>query len=193
MNLAQLATEIHASNVAAGWWTDLKTRESILATRNRPEMLMLAVSEIAEAAEGLDGRPDDKLPHLPMHDVELGDFVIRQLDQIGAEMSLGHAPPYCFEDMGPTLEMAAKDLAPLRDSDRLMAIVCLVSEAMEHLRKGRMRGYIETMCSGIELAFGIAQLRQVDLLDIIAQKRAFNAVRADHQVENRVQDGGKAF
>ena len=91
--LSALCREIHASNVIAGWWSDLKTGESILATRNRPEMLMLAVSELAEAAEGIDLRPDDKLPHRAMFDVELGDFVIRQLDQIGAEVSLGAEMP----------------------------------------------------------------------------------------------------
>lgn len=83
----------HNDNVAAGWWTDLTTGASLLASRNRPEMLMLAVTELAEALEGDMGQADDKLPHLPMYDVELGDFVIRQMDQIGAEMSLGASAP----------------------------------------------------------------------------------------------------
>lgn len=91
-SLVDLCWDIHNDNVAAGWWTDLTTGASLLASRNRPEMLMLAVTELAEL-EGDMGQADDKLPHLPMYDVELGDFVIRQMDQIGAEMSLGASAP----------------------------------------------------------------------------------------------------
>ena len=183
--LAQLATEIHASNVVAGWWTDLKTGDSILATRNRPEMLMLAVSELAEAAEGLDSRPDDKLPHLPMFDVELADFVIRQLDQIGAEVSLGAEMP-SFHRTGAMLR-------PRTQPGQLMHLVGLVAAAMEHYRKGRLQEYVNLMGVAVGDTLRVARIHDIDLLDIIAQKRAFNATRADHKVENRQAEGGKAF
>jgi len=39
----QLAHQIHADNIKAGWWSDLKTGDSIIHTRNRPEILMLIV------------------------------------------------------------------------------------------------------------------------------------------------------
>jgi len=88
-----LADDIHADNVKAGWWTDLKTGESIVETRNRPEMLMLIVSEIAEAMEGhRKNLMDDKLPWRRMLEVELADAMIRILDLAGAEnMDLGGA------------------------------------------------------------------------------------------------------
>jgi len=189
--LASLCTEIHASNLVAGWWTNLKTGESILATRNRPEMLMLAVSELAEAAEGLDygGRPDDKLPHLPMFDVELADFVIRQLDQIGAEVSLGATMPV-FEAAPPFTDARMRCRT---HEGQLMLLVRLTSSAMEDYRKGRVEQYVCNMANGVRQAFAIARIHDIDLLDVIAQKRAYNATRDDHQIANRQQAGGKAF
>lgn len=190
VNLGDLCRDIHASNLVAGWWTDLKTGESIVATRNRPEMLMLAVSELAEAADGALGEPDDKLPHLPMYDVELGDFVIRALDQIGAEVSLGAEMPLFIQYAG---QYGIGHLRADSRPERLMELVCCCAKAMEHYRKGRIRDYVTALSIGVMIAFRIAEIEHIDLLDVIAQKRAFNATRPDHKVENRVKDGGKAF
>lgn len=61
------------------WWTDLETGEPI--KRNVGELLMLAVSELAEALEGdRKGLMDDKLPHRKMFDVEIVDCFIRLFD-----------------------------------------------------------------------------------------------------------------
>ena len=90
--LNELASRVHQDNVNVGWWTDLKTGESILTTRNVPEMLMLIVSEIAEAMEGhRKGLMDDKLPHRPMMQTELADAVIRILDLAGSRMAIERA------------------------------------------------------------------------------------------------------
>lgn len=79
-HLNDLAEEIHAQNKQ--WWVSLETGLPI--DRNVGELLMLVVSEIAEAMEGhRKNLPDDKLPHRPMIEVELADAVIRILD-IGA-------------------------------------------------------------------------------------------------------------
>lgn len=49
--------------------------------RNVGELLMLAVSELAEAMEGhRKGKMDDKLPHRPMFEVEVADCLIRIFD-----------------------------------------------------------------------------------------------------------------
>jgi NTP pyrophosphatase (non-canonical NTP hydrolase) len=73
-----LFSDIHAANVKAGWWTNPHTGESILETRNVGEILMLIVSEVAEAMEGhRKGLQDDKLPHRSMLEVELADVIIR--------------------------------------------------------------------------------------------------------------------
>jgi NTP pyrophosphatase (non-canonical NTP hydrolase) len=80
-----LSVEIHKANVEAGWWTNLTTGESLVGTRNVGEILMLIVSEVAEAMEGhRKGLMDDKLPHRTMFEVELADTLIRIFDLAGA-------------------------------------------------------------------------------------------------------------
>ncbi len=66
----------------AGWHTDLETGE--LIERNKAEMLMLIVSEVAEAMEGVrKDLKDDHLPERSMEEVELADTVIRIMDYAG--------------------------------------------------------------------------------------------------------------
>lgn len=89
--LTALADRIHADNVKAGWWTDLKTGEDLHGKRNIPEMLMLTVSEVAEAMEAHRKRlMDDKLPHRPGLRVELADAVIRIFDLMGSQDNEEH-------------------------------------------------------------------------------------------------------
>lgn len=79
--LNHLAVECHAANQT--WWHDPATGERL--TRNKGELLMLIVSEIAEAMEGeRKGLMDDKLPHRKMAEVELADALIRIFDYAGA-------------------------------------------------------------------------------------------------------------
>lgn len=80
--LRQLQADIHQANVDAGWWTDLETGER--KQRNKGELLMLIVTEIAEAMEGeRKDLMDDKLPHRKNAEVELADAFIRILDYCG--------------------------------------------------------------------------------------------------------------
>lgn len=80
-NLNHLASEVHAANIK--WWQDPETGRTI--KRNKGELLMLMVSEIAEAMEGeRKNLMDDKLPHRQMAEVELVDTIIRILDYAGA-------------------------------------------------------------------------------------------------------------
>ena len=65
-----------------GWWTDLETGERL--ERNQGELMMLMVSEIAEAMEAArKNRMDDHLPNRPGLEVELADCVIRIMDFAG--------------------------------------------------------------------------------------------------------------
>ena len=79
-----LTQQCHGASLAAGWWTDLDTGESLIG-KNTPEKLMLIVTEVAEAMEGhRKGLQDEKLPHRPMIEVELADAVIRIADLAGS-------------------------------------------------------------------------------------------------------------
>ena len=67
----------HVANIK--WWYKLGTDEPL--DRNKGELLMLMVSEIAEAMEGERKElMDDKLPHRKMAEVELADCLIRIFD-----------------------------------------------------------------------------------------------------------------
>ncbi len=78
--LNELAARVHQAN--AKWWLDINTGEPL--QRNVGELLMLAVSELAEAMEGhRKNLMDDKLPHRTMFEVELADCLIRLLDIAG--------------------------------------------------------------------------------------------------------------
>jgi NTP pyrophosphatase (non-canonical NTP hydrolase) len=76
-SLNDYAAEVHEAN--SKWWVDINTGQPI--KRNVGEMLMLVVSELAEAMEGhRKALMDDKLPHRTMFEVELADAVIRIFD-----------------------------------------------------------------------------------------------------------------
>lgn len=89
-----LQFKCHSLAKEAGWWTDLVTGKDMTCQyrvpmaekppRNIGELLMLIVSEVAEAMEGArKGLMDDKLPSRPMLEVELADAVIRIFDTAG--------------------------------------------------------------------------------------------------------------
>jgi NTP pyrophosphatase (non-canonical NTP hydrolase) len=68
-----LQKEIHDNARSKGWWD---------VERNAGELLMLAVTELAEACEALrqGNPPDDKIPEFNGMEAELADTVIRIMD-----------------------------------------------------------------------------------------------------------------
>ena len=82
--LRYMQQTIHESCLAAGWYHDLVSGKPV--QRNVGEVLMLMVTELAEAMEGhRKNLMDTHLPHRPMMEVELADCIIRILDTAGAE------------------------------------------------------------------------------------------------------------
>lgn len=80
MNLNEYAKLCRKDNDR--WWNDPVTGEKI--ERNKGELLMLIVSEIAEAMEAeRKDLMDDKLPHRKGAEVELADAIIRIFDYAG--------------------------------------------------------------------------------------------------------------
>lgn len=78
-----LLTDVcHSASARGGWWSNISTGEPL--ERNKLEMLMLIVSEVSEACEGVrKGINDDHLTQYPMEDVEIADTLIRIFDYIG--------------------------------------------------------------------------------------------------------------
>lgn len=79
--LNDYARECHQANLT--WWLDPTTGQP--KKRDVLGLLMLCVTEIAEAAEGYRKNvPDTHLPHRSMFEVELVDTLIRIFDLAGA-------------------------------------------------------------------------------------------------------------
>jgi len=85
-------------------------------------------------------------------------------------------------------------------AEKLCLIHSEVSEAMEAARKNLMDDKL-THRLGVEVELADAIIRILDLggalnLDIggaIIEKRAYNAVREDHKVSNRIKENGKSY
>lgn len=79
MDLNDYSEQSHLDNMQ--WWVDA---EGNPIERNKGELLMLMVSELAEAMEGeRKDLTDDKLPMFKAVEVELADCLIRIFDYAG--------------------------------------------------------------------------------------------------------------
>lgn len=191
-----LSHSIHEDNVAAGWWSDLKTGQPI--TRNVGELLMLVVSELAEAAGGYDDDlMDDKLPHRKMIEVELADTKIRIHDIAGGfALDLTGTAEALLRTPGARRPIHIDTTTP----ERLLLIVRAVAVAMEgHRKNTRARGFAERSEFEVGLTEALLQIHELgarlglDVDAVVFEKRAYNAIREDHKREVRQQQGGKAY
>lgn len=89
---------------------------------------------------------------------------------------------------------------PMCFSNKLCLIHSEISEAMEGDRKGLKDDKLPHRdMREVELADALIRIcdlagaYNMDLGGAVAEKLAYNAQRADHKPENRVQDGGKAY
>lgn len=90
--------------------------------------------------------------------------------------------------------------APYVVPTKLMLTVSELGEAMEGHRKSKMDEHLTHRTSlEVELAdaviriFDLAGQMNLRLGEAIAEKLEYNQQRADHKLENRVKEGGKAY
>ena len=174
MNYREIANEIHDQNVKAGWWD-----EHLDNKRARYKTAMaLCSSELSEALEGArKSLMDDHLPQYRMFEVEIADTIIRVLDLAGA------------------LEISLNSVDELKDefveqfAEEGYTIPEQIFEAKATLDR-RQRACIRRMLAA---SLAIADFNGINIWKIVAEKRAYNASRADHKRENRAAAGGKAF
>jgi hypothetical protein len=93
-----------------------------------------------------------------------------------------------------------KRLAGAIFAQKLALIHSEISEALEGHRKGLMDDKLpHRPMAEVELADAIIRICDLagaegyDLGGAIAEKMAFNAVRPDHKMDNRMAEGGKAY
>lgn len=175
--LQRLSQECHQANTQ--WWTDLRTGERLV--RNKRELRMLMISEIAEAMEGeRKGLQDDKLPHRRMAEVELVDCLIRIFDYCGA---------YDVDLLGTrheTLNAMAKGYSFIRLSDNRAESLLFITKYLVTDVDTDLRRAIDLICA-------YAGKYNYDLDGAYAEKMKFNRERADHKPENRRKAGGKQW
>lgn len=198
----QLCMELHNDAVTAGWWTDIKTGESTVGTRDFIQMVGLIITEIAEAYEGLDARADEKLPDRPALEVELADTFIRMADTSignGVDMIKGFSGLFEFAPWVPSDHLHISGVP-----DRMMRIILFLSNSIEGQRKRDFAKRDAEMCKAICAVMTLSSelsdsplIRshfngyRINVRAAINAKRAFNRERPDHKMENRLKEGGK--
>jgi len=186
MDHNKLAAEIHQDNVNAGWWTRMYPQHPTdfrVNPRNIGELLCLVHSEISEGFEGLKLQlRDDHLIHRSMFEVELADAAIRIYDILGY-----YAEPVDIRRLSSVFASAS-------EYQLLLEIHLRLSHAMEGFRKNKTAEGLLNLSTALAFIWHLAgNVRGYDLAKIIDEKREYNRNRADHKLENRAKEGGKAF
>ena len=167
--LNNLSQKIYQQNYK-NWWCDADGKP--LKDRNKPELLMLTISEIAEGMEGVrKNLPDDKLPHRSMEEVEMADTAIRIFDLAGGFQ-------HTFTDRS-TFIYAFVNKA------EWMFNIC------KYLCKSEL--ILEHLDFALYSIIGYCDYHELDFWGVVEEKLEFNKTRADHKHEVRQKEGGKRF
>lgn len=180
MTLNEQARIFHAGNQQ--WWHDLQTGARL--DRNKGELIMLIVSEVAETMEGeRKNLMDDHLPYRKMAEVELADVVIRVLDYAGAFN-------YDLDAVFNTVQIEATAENKPQALLDITAEFVHAYECEEIGYKGISAKYI---ARGLKRTYMYAAKHGYDIDAAVVEKNAYNATRADHKKENRLSENGKKF
>src|SRR3990167_1821278 len=171
--LNELAIRTHAAN--RHWWRDPITELPL--ERHHGEMMMLVVSEIAEAMEGhRRGLMDDKIPCRSMLEVEIADAFIRMLD------AAGHDQPYRL--------LSARSKYLFHPANNVSSSLFNLVRAVDDVRSYRDVQSYSMFFATIE---AFAANYDLDLLGAYYDKMAYNETREDHTAEARLAVGGKRY
>jgi hypothetical protein len=180
VSFATLSDAFHGDAVAAGWHHDIGTGQP--RKRNFGEMLMLAVSELAEGMEGhRKGRNDDKLPDRPMLEVELADFIIRCFDTVNVK------------PLTPRMWHHEASFVDRNVGACLLHICHPIIVADSYIRSMEYAEASHEIGCAIAKAFAVGRDLALDLPGALRDKRAFNRTRSDHSMAARSGLGGKAY
>lgn len=168
--ITHLANEVHASNVRAGRWSDLKTGEDLHGKRNIGELLALVHSELSEAIEGSEAERFIAQSTLLCKIVTVATAGLMDEGMMRADMLDLHA------SISRALEGHRKskmdDKLPHRPMFRVELIDALI-RILDTL--GSQQNGAEEHPAGV----------------IFCEKRGYNDTRPDHKKENRLKADGK--
>lgn len=183
------ARDCHTAAVEAGWWTSPTDGTSLIGKRDFIAMCGLIVTEITEAADGFyENSYDDKLPHRRQLEVELADAFIRMGDtSYGNNVDLAAGIAYISKEANgwepfPTF---------MRTPEMLLKTIGYVSYAVEGQRKRDDFTRNINMARAMLAVMVLCERLKLDLRGAVAEKMAYNKVRPDHKLENRMKEGGK--
>lgn len=192
ITLGALFAQINADNVKAGWWTNPITGAAMIGhditgariiTRDPLNMIALMHTEIWEASRAArNHEKDDHLPHLWGEEVEMADALIRAGDLAGGwELPI----PEFF-----SIDLEAEDFG---DFEWFHNQLAATTEAMRKKRLPEATEALSKFVFGIIHWCDISEDYAMDLVAAVTEKRAYNAQRADHKLENRQKEGGKVW
>lgn len=171
------AQQIHQLNHK--WWHDADGNR---LERNRGELLMLVVSEIAEAMEALrKDAMDDKLTHRKGEEVELADAYIRLMDYAGGfELELDEETVSCR--------------SPLLTDNRAAGLFEITYQITKIIYGPHFyTDEPDEVSNALSLIRDYANHYRLDLEGAVREKLAYNQTRIDHTHEHRAGAGGKKF
>lgn len=175
MNYNEQAKRIHKLNYQ--WWHDQNGNK---LDRNRNCLLMLVVTELAEACEGIrKDLNDDHLPQYKMATVELGDARIRLLDYSGGyNIEIPDHSHYnsFIDELDDDIESQAEGL---------MYIVTGISDICYGDEEGYNIRYVLNSIAKYSERFNH------DIDNAERDKLIYNKTRLDHRIENRMKENGK--
>lgn len=187
---------VHAENFK--WWHDIHTGKRL--DRDMGELIMLTVSEIAEAMEGeRKDLMDDHLPHRKMAEVEIADAYIRFLDicghlfSVGIEGINGHES---FLDEDIYLDELKNNKWTFNGDNKAAFLLEIVKDlgVFHSSYKDVWPGEVGISAMYVlQSLFAYCNAYDYDLFEAYKEKVAYNRKRKDHSIEERKKVGGKKF